>query len=170
MLDVRKTLMDYLHSPIRKLELGVNIPTFCVFFDPRNEFVNWMKEFCGDNTVVDCGCGLGQTVAVLRHAGIKTIGIDIFNSDSPLIPDIQLMNAVHFPFSDNFVAMMCRPCRGDWIHAAIIKAVEGGARFVYVGKEEHYAADLEPLPYKVEKVLTNAGMQNESVWVVSKEG
>lgn len=169
MLDAQQVLSEYLHSPLRRLELNINVPTFSVFFDPHNEFVEWMKGFCGDKTVIDCGCGCGQAVAVLRHAGINAVGIDLYGAETPLIPDIHLLNAVHFPFNHDCVVMMCRPCRGDWIHATIIKAVESGAKFVYVGKEEHYEADLEPLPYKVEKVLTNAGMQNESVWVISKE-
>lgn len=168
MLDVQKVLGEYLHSPRRHFELNIIVPTFSVFFDPRNEFVDWMKGFCGDKTVIDCGCGCGQTVAVLRHAGIDTVGIDLYGAETPLIPDIHLLNAVHFPFGPSCVAMMTRPCRGDWIHATIIKAVESGADFVYVGKEEHFEADLEPLPYRVQKVLTNAGMQNESVWLITK--
>jgi len=169
MLDAQQVLSEYLHSPRRHFELNINVPTFSVFFDPLHEFVEWMKEFCGDKTIVDCGCGCGQTVAVLRHAGLEAIGIDLYGADRPLIHDIHLMNAVHFPFSPETVALICRPCRGDWIHATICKAVESGSKCVYVGKESHYEEDLEPLPYKVEKVLSSAGMQNETVWVISKE-
>lgn len=168
MLNVNQVLDEYINSSLRVLETGINVPTFSVFFDPRNEFVNWMKEFTKNKIVVDCGCGRGQAVAVLRHAGLSVIGIDLYGAESPLIPNVHFINAAFFPFTNEHIAMMCRPCRGDWIHATIIKAVESGAQFVYVGKEEHYDADLQPLPYNIEKVLTGAGLQNESVWVVSK--
>jgi hypothetical protein len=66
-------------------------------------------------------------------------------------------------FGPNVVALMCRPCRGDWIHATIIKAVEAGSEFVYVGKPSHFAADLEPLPFRVSMVMTDAGMMRDCV-------
>lgn len=169
MIDAQHVLSEYLKNPIRMIEVNINIPTFSVFFDPRNEFVDWMKKFCGDKTVIDCGCGLGHTVAVLRHAGIKAEGVDLCKATTSLIQDIHIANAACFHFTPNHVAIMTRPCRGDWIHATIIKAVESGVDFVYVGKEEHYETDLALLPYNVQKVLTNAGIQNESVWLISKE-
>lgn len=169
MIDTQEVLQKYINSHKRLPELEINIPTFSVFFDPKSGFVHWMREFCQDKTVVDCGCGRGQTTAVLRHSGLNVVAIDLNGADCPLIKDIHFMDAVFFPYSPNYVAMMCRPCRGEWIHATIVKAIESGAKFVYVGKEEHYNADLAPLPYKVERVLTDAGLQNESVWVISKE-
>lgn len=139
-----------------------------MFFEPRNEFIQWVKEFSDGKLIVDCGCGCANTTATLRMAGVKAIGLDLICPERALIGDIHVIDATDYPFSSDTIGMMCRPNRGDWIHATITKAVESGAKFIYVGKESHYKTDLQPLSYKVQKVMTNAGISNESAWIIER--
>ena len=169
-MDTQKLLLEYTQMAIETMMSDAQIPfsTSSVFFDPRKKFVGWMHEFAVGHVVVDCGAGLGHTTLALQNHGVRAIAVDLFPSPDAVVENITPMNAVLFPFSDAFIAMICRPCRGDWIHATIIAAVESGAKCVYVGKESHYAADLAPLPYEVVKVMEQAGAAGESVWTISK--
>lgn len=145
-------------------------PDVSVFFDPSPLWVRWMRQFCGDRSVVECGCGVGHVALVLRQAGLSVCALDIEPPDFSFITDIVPINSAKFEhFGPKAVALMCRPCRGDWIHATIFKAVEAGSELVYVGRPSHFAADLEPLPYNVSMVMTDAGVMRECVWVISKE-
>lgn len=167
-MNTHATLERYLSDPRRQLEQQIHYSTWSVFFESKPEFVRWMVEFVKERKVVDCGCGLGNTTAVLRQAGLHTMGIDLYPSDNALIDDIAPINSALFPYNNDMVALLCRPCRGDWIHATIIKAIEGGSPVVYVGKESHYEADIQPLPYHVEIIMHDAGVAGETAWLITK--
>ena len=38
-----------------------------VFFQPTNEFVQWLKEYAGDRVVVEIGCGDGLLIAKMNE-------------------------------------------------------------------------------------------------------
>jgi hypothetical protein len=169
MIDTKDFLLNYLTSPLRHFEGRVKMPACGRFFEPKVEFVDWCKKTYPDANWVDCGAGQGHVVKMLREAGLSACGIDLFKCDDDLIiGDMIAMNSAMFPFSNNMVALICRPSRGDWIHATIIKAVENGCPVIYVGKSKHIEQDLTPLPYQIELVLNDIGEDGENLWLVIK--
>ncbi len=169
MIDTKDFLLNYLTSSLRHFEGRVKMPACGWFFEPKVEFIDWCKKTYPDANWVDCGAGQGHVVKMLRDVGLSACGIDLFKCDDNLaIDDMITMNSAMFPFSNNMIALMCRPCRGDWIHATIIKAVENKCPMIYVGKQSHFEKDLAPLPYKVELVLSDIGEDGENLWLVTK--
>lgn len=168
-MDAKAFLLDYLTSPLRHFEGMVRMPICSRFFEPKAEFVDWCKKTYPDANWVDCGAGQGHVVKILRDAGLSVTGIDLFLcSDDLVIDDMIPMDSAMFPFHNGMVALLCRPCRGDWIHATIIKVVESECPMVYVGKQSHFDEDLAPLPYKVELMLNDIGEDGENMWLVTK--
>ncbi|MBS1722643.1 MAG: hypothetical protein JSS66_06490 [Armatimonadetes bacterium] len=145
-----------------------SMPTWSVFFEPRPEFIEWCAATFDKSTCIDCGCGKGLLVSLLRHRGLDAFGLDICPPTDAFVDDVLAIDAPLFAYSAHMTAFVCRPCRGEWIHATIMRAVESGCPVVYVGKQSHYASDLEPLPYKIEHVMDGAGADGESVWLVTK--
>jgi len=168
-MNTRQVLLNYTNVAIETMKYTSSFTTTQSFFEPHPEFIDWMREFAKNTVVVDCGAGLCNTTLALQTSGVNAVALDLYPSPNAMVKEVLGINAVLFPFSESFTAMICRPCRGDWIHATIISAVESGAQCVYVGKESHYEADLEPLPYKITKIMENAGLSNESVWTIGRK-
>ena len=166
-IDPKQILTSYLTSAIRNLETGIPYTTFSVFFEPTQEFIEWMKANYHDKTIIEVGAGKAVASGMLQDAGLNVVATDLYPPSDASIR-VVAMNAAHWPYAENQIGMLCRPCRGDWIHAAICKAVEGCGTMLYVGLEKHHEADLEPLPYKVEKVLVDIGESGECVWRITK--
>lgn len=139
------------------------------FFVPTREFILWADETFGDRPWVDLGCGRGLLVSLLRHQGMRAIGVDVFPSVVAMIPDIVPQMAEKFIYAEPGIYSICRPCRGGWIRETIDKAVAGAGICVYVGIDKHHELDIAPLPYHTEKVMTNAGTDGESVWIIRKK-
>lgn len=168
-MDTKSALMNYLSDPIRQLEGLVHMPFCSRFFEPRAQFVDWCKQTYPSAFWIDCGAGQGHITKLLRENGMQAAGLDLYApTEDAVINDLINMDCVKFPFTDKMVVLLCRPCRGDWIHATIIKAVESGCPMIYIGKQSHFNDDLAPLPYKVELVLSDIGMDGENLWIVSK--
>lgn len=168
-MNVKSVLLAYLSNPIRQLEGLARMPFCSKFFEPNEQFIKWCKANYPNAFWIDCGAGQGHITKLLRENGIQAAGLDLYSpTEDALIDDLINMDCVKFPFTENMVALMCRPCRGEWIHAAIIKAVESGCPFIYVGKQSHYDDDLAPLPYNVNLVLSDIGKDGENMWVVTK--
>jgi len=168
-MDTRKVLLEYVTSPIRLFELSAQMPFCSRFFEPLPKFITWCKETYPDAQWVDMGAGQGHVTQALRKAGLDALAIDLFLAESDaVIDDISKMDAAMFPFFAGHIGLICRPCRGEWIHASIIKAVEADCPVVYVGKDSHFDEDLQPLPYNTTLIMTDAGEAGESVWLVTK--
>jgi hypothetical protein len=100
---------------------------------------------------------------------MEAVGLDLYPCESDIvIDDMVPMDSAMYPFAKDNVALLCRPCRGDWIHATIIKAVEKGVPVVYVGKEKNATHDLYQLPYNIERVLEDIGSDGENLWLVTR--
>jgi len=164
-MNTKEVLMDYLLDPMRMIEKEAYMPFSSQFFIPKPEFVEWCKKTYPDANWVDCGCGQGQVTKLLQDNGVSVLAIDLYAKDNA-VTEVLEMSAPMFPFGENMVGLICRPCRGAWIHATIIKVVESGCPCVYVGKESHFDADLAPLPYKVQLVLEDIGDDGENLWLI----
>lgn len=166
-IDPKATLIEYLTSSLRGLEQMIPFSTCSVFFEPKQEFVEWVASNYGDKMIVEVGCGKAMPSAMLQKAGLNVISTDLYPPDDAMTK-VFPMNAAQWPYMESQIGLLCRPCRGDWIHAAICKAVEGCGTMLYVGLDKHFDNDLAPLPYNVERVLSDVGESGESLWRITK--
>ena len=139
-----------------------------VFFQPTNEFVQWLKEYAGDRVVVEIGCGDGLLIAKMNEAEMKCIGVDLyypFNIETEIeVP--KSMNILYgFAGEDcelikdkRSLIVIARPCH-DGFPSRVAKNKAEGVEMLYVGLERNIDEDLYgklthtkiELPFKVGK-------------------
>lgn len=140
-----------------------------IFFEPIDDrFVNYMKTNYAQHHIVDCGAGKGFITQLLSDNGFSVTGIDIYPDMEPIARSIYA-DAALYSWTENEVALICRPCRGSWIHCTMYGALMRNIDVVYVGKTNHYDEDLKPLEkhFKIELIMTKAGIDNENIWRIS---
>ncbi len=117
-----------------------------VFFIPNPSFLDSFTEYVKKEAlnVVDCGAGIGHLSKLLIDKGIKTCAIDLYPRENPQTEIIQ-MDAINFPFSAGMLAVIARPCHGDWVPLLIKKAVEAGAQVMYIGLKKNFGQDITGL-------------------------
>lgn len=166
-INPNEVIESYFQNPLLMWRMKLGYETVSKFFIPNQKFIQWCKEAYPDSHFIDCGCGLGHVTKELRKAGLKVHGIDLYPTSYAVIDDIMPMDSVMFTYVEGMVPLLCRPCRGDWIHATIVRAVEACGVFLYVGKESHYSTDLLPLPYKVDRIMEDVGEAGEVMWRIA---
>lgn len=150
--------------------LGVEIPSVqlpnIVFFDPKEDFLSWVKK--QGLRVVDAGAGVGRLCKRLNEVGVPVIGIDANERDNPEFT-VHPMDAVTFPYNKGQLVILARPNGGDWIEYTMSVALRKGARVVYVGLEKNYDRDLTIPGLKFTKVVVDAGEDGEEAWEVTHD-
>lgn len=140
-----------------------------IFFDPRPEFMDWLKNYVRGRLVVDCGAGDCQLSRLAASRRIDVLSIDLFPSGDETSMALT-RNAATFDYPRNSVALIARPCRGAWIHDTIYRALAVCDYVLYVGLLEHLTEDVDELQgVNVELVYKDAGKDNERVYKISKE-
>jgi len=139
-----------------------------IFFNPHPKFWTYIKKIIGMRTLVDCGCGDGLLLDQARHNRIDIIGIDFLNMSyrSDVIP----MKSEAFWFNRNNLPIMCRPCRGEWIHETIHNAMKKGCKeFLYVGVQRNLKDDIDNLrnQYTISLEVEDVGTSDEKEFLYS---
>ena len=141
-----------------------------VFYNPTEECLNWMVKYINKRKVIDCGSGVGRLSSKLMKRCVSVTPVDFFLKDCLEAYPVQI-DAVDFPYPENPLVIIARPCRGDWIHQVIKKVVENNGEVLYVGLQKHYEEDLEPLEsrYLLEKLYDNAGDDGEYIYSIKSK-
>jgi len=140
------------------------------WFMPTSGFLAWFASEARGRAVIDCGAGNCLLGRLGASYGLRVLSVDIIPREGQP-KEIMRLPAETFPFSPGMVAFIARPCRGDWIRATIDHAMARRADAVYyVGLQRWNADDLSDLPYDVEEVYRAAGLDNESVWRITRKG
>jgi len=136
-----------------------------VFFEPKEAFVSWMNASFATDPIIEVGAGTGRTARKLTEAGLKVGAVDIHMRQESEFP-VAIFDATIFPFSDNQVVLICRPCHGCFAEAVIEQAISRKVKaIVYVGKPANVSADLAGYRSRFKKEMAGAGRDNESVYV-----
>ncbi len=123
------------------------------FFEPTNEFVNWLATYAAGRIVVDVGCGDGHLLRKLREKGVRALGIDpryIWDDESidvDLAGCIVPMEAQRCSLLRNtpgVLALFCRPCHNGFVYETV-KTLHPTAEAVYISKPENIRTDLGDL-------------------------
>jgi hypothetical protein len=137
------------------------------FFEPTKQFLTLMKSIVRGRLVVDCGAGVGHVTKLLLDNDIRACAIDTTERDQPACA-VAPLDATMFPFSQDMVALIARPCSGIWIHETFTQAISRGADMLYVGVERNFERDLVDIPYKVRRLRKNIGKEQESAYLVTR--
>lgn len=135
------------------------------FFTPTEEFFAIMQQFEGVR-FVDAGCGNGLLAVEARPWDITMVGVDLIvrvGQD----PNVIIMDALHMPYNESLWALICRPNHDGWCEDVARKALEAGAKVLYVGLERNVEDDLGDLMFNVETVYTDVGQDGEAMFVLS---
>lgn len=115
---------------IRRGLIGTELGS-CQFFDPLPEFTKYMTTL--DAPIIDVGAGAGQVTECLVDAGLKAVGIDMHRHMRPVY-HVQMADGTDFPYPEDCVVMLCRPCHGAFAEQVIDQAIARKVSMVlYVG-------------------------------------
>ena len=107
--------------------------------------MDWLLVKATGRRVIDVGAGSGHLSRLLREAvHPSVIAIDIVSRPETETA-VQVMNAAEFGYAKNDLAIIARPCRGDWIEGAIRVATDAGSEVIYIGRRRNLDADLGDL-------------------------
>lgn len=179
-------LDDFLSSKNKSLADGVRKPSGdldLLFFRPDSEFINWIKEYAGNRTIIDIGCGIGLLTRELNDAGAKCVGIDMrFNPlDSQKINSIRIKNGkniIHFisdkvenqsellrALKGNALLICARPDHGNMVES-VLKLKHKDSEFLYITIPENLTRynDLGKYKYNAVKIKhKGSSVDNEIV-------
>ena len=141
-----------------------------VFFNPNRAFIDCLLKEVENRKIVDVGAGTGHMSAVLTKEGFKVLAIDLLRR-SRTKHQVVIKDATTFDYPKDSTPIMARPCHNDWVELSIRRALTTTRAFLYAGLEENIMDDLGGLyagQYKLERILDNAGDDDELVVKITK--
>lgn len=143
------------------LASGYTLPDI-IFFKPTPAFVNYVKKI--NRPVVDIGAGVGFMSKVLSESGVKVYAFDSNYRDNTVYP-VNYGEATTFPFPENCLPIMARPCHNEWIDYTVDNAMENNDLFLYVGLPKNFEDDLCVVKekYKITIEAFDAGEDGEKI-------
>lgn len=139
-----------------------------VFFEPTEEFFDYLMRTYTGRPIVDVGAGAGWLSKQLHARGYKVLAIDIFPRDNPLYP-VAPLDATTMQFPKYSFPIMARPCHSEWIENAVNNAMRTVNQFLYVGLEKNFSDDLSELTkYKLTYESFIAGKEDERCVLIEK--
>ena len=131
-----------------------------VFFEPTQDFIEWINHQPG--RIIDCGCGVGLLSSLFPD---KVFGIDLYERDCPLSKVYYGMCATEFPFNKNDIVLIARPDHSGWHYEVFKNALNNGLKVIYIGLPRNYDSDLYGTDRKL--LVNNAGQEGEQAWQIT---
>ena len=136
------------------------------FFEPKLRFLKWMRKTFDGKLIYDIGAGCGHVAKDLSELGLEVKAIDIHYRESGVGFPVEISNAETYAYKPDSIAMICRPCHGEFAEQVIFRAWKCGvAAVLYVGLERNFKNDLGPHFSSFKPALKNAGEEGEAVLV-----
>ena len=131
-----------------------------IFFQPTKKFIDWANNL--NLTIVDCGAGMGHLSKCLDNV----ICIDMIPREGrdPCVLDMDALEFEHF--GEKCVALLARPCHGDWVQQVFRKALDKGSRVFYAGLPRNYDDDLDGCEREI--IMDGAGEEGEELWEIKR--
>lgn len=107
------------------------------FFSPTAKFINFLKDYKRNRTVLELGCGTAPIAR--RMQGV--IPVDLFMQKGQPVNTL-LLDASKFPFASSYLAVIARPCHSDWVLNTINAAIKADTEVLYIGLEANIEKDL----------------------------
>lgn len=131
-----------------------------LFFQPTDEFVEYIASITKDKIVIDAGAGRGALSKKLIEKGVNAIPIDLVMYSNTEM-NVYYMNAITFPYQENHIVIIARPSRGDWIENTMKAANAAGAEVIYISKPSNVELDIYDDIACLGKRIENVGQEGE---------
>jgi uncharacterized UPF0146 family protein len=141
--------------------LDVVLPPF-QFFEPTEEFLNWLVERIKHKVVIEVGAGQGHLSLALLERGIKVLSIDAFEREGQVAP-IVVADATRFIYPKSSVVLMARPSRGEWITETINRVLDSASEIYYIARPSRVDSDLFEFALEGTHLFSDAGNDEEEV-------
>lgn len=136
------------------------------FFEPRKQFLSWMKREFAGRRIYDIGAGCGHVARQLDGAGLEVEALDLNVRVRAEFP-ISVANSIDFEYAPGSVALLCRPCHGPFVDETIQQAMKCGVfAFVYVGLQRNVEIDILPYLALFHLEAGSLGRDGEEAWVM----
>lgn len=138
-----------------------------LFFDPRDEFLTWLKLYAEGRPVFDVGCGTGRLVERMWALNIKAMGVDK-NADLIEDPNTRRLTLLADAVSCKTLrdhpglVLFCRPSHTGWVSDALYN-LHPDSEAIYISKPGNQHVDLPD--FALERVHA-PGMVLEYAWQV----
>lgn len=142
------------------------------FFQPTEEFLDWLAARAAGRMVIDVGCGECHIVRALAKRNVKVFGIDpnfthtIGNLDlaSCVIP-LEAQDFFERNQPENALVLFCRPSHSGWV-AQVIDLLPVDAEMLYISRPENVETDIISEGFRAEPVLDAPECLEEKVYLV----
>lgn len=94
---------------------------------------------------------------------ILCIDIHSREGQEPCVLNIDVLN---FAFGKDCVALLARPCHGEWIQQTFDRALSRGSRVFYAGLPRNYDDDLDGCEREI--IMDGAGEEGEELWEIKR--
>lgn len=140
------------------------------FFKPLPQFIDWAVGRWSRRVVYDIGAGVGHVANRLHERpGMAVIALDLFQRKNAEYP-VMIQDATTYSYQPGSVAIICRPCHGDFTRDVIYQAQDQGvSEIAYIGLQRNVDADLAEWRSLFKFVLSDAGQDGECVWLWSAD-
>jgi hypothetical protein len=149
------------------------------FFEPNAKMITWLKEYIGQRTPIDVGCGAGDLLLEL-HNGRGGLGIDPFFSGDRML---LMQKGIHIlerriEECEKFVQglgargimIFARPCHSDFVERGI-ELAPPGMEVIYITKKSNIVKYCDLGEYEGKAVLlehAGSGKAKEVVYSIKK--
>lgn len=137
---------------------------YTTFFDPKPEFMEWLKKLVNDRPVVDVGCGNCRLIRRMHHIGIKAMGIDSqfeYEKHPDMTSCVLACDAETCSTLKDYpmLVLFCRPCHSGFV-ADTIENIHPDSEILYFSKPANLKTDI-PSKWRAE-VLDCPGLVEET--------
>ncbi len=119
------------------------------FFEPSDEFLDWLADYAAGRPTFDVGCGDGHVLLALQARGVRAVGIDPSWRYAEVVPT-HLCNCLLIGEAErtrilkstpNSLVLFCRPCHSGFV-ARTLHVLPPDSEPLYISKPSNLTLDL----------------------------
>lgn len=147
-----------------KIDFSLLPPNVTQHFHPTEQFLQWWKDYCGDNLVFELGAGRCAFAKAATDLGVKTIAIEPRVSDDVLMAFHNFVLPLPFERA-NFlsekpsIVVVARPDHSGWVQT-IPDYIHPESQLIYIGLSQNFNLDFD---WNFKVLYNNAGHDGEKV-------
>ena len=146
-------------------------PNVVVFFEPTDDFLDWLVEYVGDQFVIEVGAGKCEFTRAMHKLGIKAMAIEpracseVLKQCGNFLLPLSVQQAGIFLSDKLSIVIAARPDHSGWF-AEVPELIHEDSELLYIGLEKKLDIDI-PDWCVTEKMFEGAGRDGECVWRVT---
>lgn len=147
------------------------------FFEPTDEFLDWLAGHARGRITIDVGSGEAHVVRALNVRGVRVLGIEpswfyggyYDPMMSAMVVPTEAETSLLIRRAKNSLVLFCRPCHNRFVERTIA-VMPPGNEVLYISLPGNLGLDFELRNHNVEVLDTPTCPEGEVVWRVSRRG